>query len=165
MVGHPRVRLFDKKALKEELMSQLRATLDRSRAAHAAATEGATHSEARPENDKDTRGLELSYLARGQAQRVAELQIVLGAVSEMRLRPFLRTDAISVGALVRVEEDGSIQDLLFAEHGGGVVLSGDVHVVTPNSPLGRALLGRHEGDEVEVRLPGRVRVLSVSSIS
>ena len=53
---------------------------------HAAATEGATHSEARPENDKDTRGLELSYLARGQAQRVAELQIVLGAVSEMRLR-------------------------------------------------------------------------------
>ena len=86
MVGHPTVRLFDKKALKEELMSQLRATLDRSRAAHAAATEGATHSEARPENDKDTRGLELSYLACGQAQRVAELQIVLGAVSEMRLR-------------------------------------------------------------------------------
>jgi len=36
--------------------------------------EGATHEENKPENDKDTRALEQSYLARGQAQRVVELQ-------------------------------------------------------------------------------------------
>ena len=35
--------------------------------AHRATVEGATHEEAKPENDKDTRALEQSYLARGQS--------------------------------------------------------------------------------------------------
>ncbi|HEX2686728.1 MAG TPA: hypothetical protein VHN14_08920, partial [Kofleriaceae bacterium] len=58
----------DKATLKAELVAQLVAALDLAQRAHAAALEGATHAEARAENPKDTRGLEQSYLARGQAQ-------------------------------------------------------------------------------------------------
>ena len=72
-----------KAALKAELIAALTVALDTARRAHAAAIEGATHAEAKPENDKDTRGLEQSYLARGQAQRVAELEAGLADVTAL----------------------------------------------------------------------------------
>ena len=66
---YPAVPARSKITLKAVLLAQLEAALATARAAHKAAVEGATHAEARPENDKDTRGLEQSYLARGVAQR------------------------------------------------------------------------------------------------
>jgi len=55
-----------KPTLKAELLALLAADLDTLERAHRATTEGATHEEAKPENDKDTRALEQSYLARGR---------------------------------------------------------------------------------------------------
>jgi transcription elongation GreA/GreB family factor len=156
--------MIDKAVLQAELVAQLAAALEGAQRAHAAALEGATHTEARAENPKDTRGLEQSYLARGQAQRVTELEAGVAAVAGLVLRSFAPADPIALGALVTVEEDGEPQDLLLAPHGGGSVLAGGVQVVTPTSPLGRALLGRRLDDDVEVRLPGRLRTLLVVSI-
>lgn len=154
-----------KDQLRAELLAALTAALETARRAHAAAVEGATHSEARAENDKDTRGLEQSYLARGQAQRVEELTAALVAVETVPWRRFGARDAIAVTALVTVEEDGETQRLLIAPEGGGLTLGGGVQVVTPRSPLGRALLGRHVDDEVEVQLPGARRELVITAIA
>jgi len=155
----------DKPALRAELIAVLAAQLASAQAAHAAAIEGATHAEAKPENDKDTRGLEQSYLARGQAQRVAELEAAVAAVSVLALRPFAANDPVAMSALVTVEEDGGTQRFFIAPHGGGSVLAGNVQVVTPGSPLGQALLGKRIDDELELRLPGRVRELTVVEIA
>jgi transcription elongation GreA/GreB family factor len=157
----------DKAGLRAELIAQLTDALASAQRAHAAAVEGATHSEARAENPKDTRGLEQSYLARGQAQRVAELETGLAAVVALAVRRFAPADPIAVGALVWVEhaEDGAEQRLWLAPHGGGSELAGGVQVVTPSSPLGRALLGKQVGDEVELRLPGRQRTLIIVAIA
>jgi len=156
---------IDKDQLKAELIAQLGAALDAARRAHAAALEGATHTEARAENAKDTRGLEQSYLARGQAQRVSELEAGVAAVTALALRAFQPGDPVALGALVLADEDGLAQRLFVAPHGGGSVLAGGVQVVTPSSPLGRALLGRQINDDVELRLPGRVRSLLITAIS
>lgn len=150
--------------LKRELLAQLEAQLATARAAHAAATEGAISDEARPENDKDTRGLEQSYIARGQAQRVAELEAAIDAVKAMPLRAFGDGDAVAISALVVVDEDGAEHRYWLAPHGGGAALADDVSVVTPVSPLGRALLGKQAGDEVELPLAGKRRVFEITSI-
>jgi transcription elongation GreA/GreB family factor len=156
---------IDKAALKAELVAQLTAALDSAQKAHAAALEGATHTEARAENAKDTRGLEQSYLARGQAQRVAELEAGLAAVVALPLRRFAPGDPVALGALVTALEDGAIHHLFLAPHGGGSALAGGVQVVTPGSPLGRALLGKRADDEVELQLPGRLRSLHINHIA
>jgi transcription elongation GreA/GreB family factor len=153
-----------KRALREELIAALHASLATARAAHAAAVEGATHGEARAENDKDTRGLEQSYLARGQAQRVEELTVAVAAIETMAWRAFAAGDAIDLGALVTAEEDGAAQVFLLAPQGGGLTLSGGVQVVTPRSPLGRALLKARAGDDVEVQRPGGNRELAVVAV-
>lgn len=156
---------LDKTALQVELLAQLTAQLATAQAAHAAAIEGATHAEAKPENDKDTRGLEQSYLARGQAQRVAELEAAVAAVTQLKLRAFTARDPVAISAVVTVDEDGTEHRFFLVPHGGGNVLAGGIQVVTPSSPLGSALLGKRIDDEIEVRLPGKTRSLVISTVA
>jgi transcription elongation GreA/GreB family factor len=137
----------DKARLRTELLGRLEAQLATARAAHAAAIEGAIDDEARPENDKDTRGLEQSYLARGYAQRVAELEAAVAAIAAMTIANQSR---VAIGAVV-------------VALGGGVEL-GDVTVLTPTSPLGRALLGKRVDDDCEVAAGGTQRTLAITSI-
>lgn len=160
-----------KRALLAELVAALGAALEVARAAHRAALEGATHAEARAENDKDTRGLEQSYVARGQARRVEELEVELAEVGALAPRGFDDDAPIAVGALVTLEEDGDGEGdgarrvLFVAPHGGGVALDGGaVQVVTPRSPLGAALLGRRVGDETTLELRGRRRTLVIDAV-
>jgi transcription elongation GreA/GreB family factor len=152
---------MDKRALKAELVEHLSRALEQARAAHASAVEGATHAEARPENDKDTRGLEQSYLARGQAQRVAELD---GAVADVTALALRTCTAVGMGAAVTIDEDGDERAYFIAPAGGGTVLAGNVHVVTLSSPLGRALVGKRVDDEAEVELRGKKRSLVIVAI-
>ncbi len=154
-----------KTALRGELLSLLEIVLAAARAAHAAAIEGATHAEAKPENDKDTRGLEQSYLARGVAQRVVELEAAVADVTRLELRTFRADAPIAMSALVTAFEDGAERRFFLAPAGGGSELTGGVQVLTTSSPLGRALLGKRVDDEVEVVLTGKTRSLSIIGIS
>jgi hypothetical protein len=151
---------MDKHALIRELVGQLEAEIVRASESAERTRSGAVHEEARPENDKDTRALEASYLARGQAQRVVDLQLSLKQVSFMEVRPFGPEDAIGMSALVRVESELDSRWYLFAAAGGGHRLKQDAHsvdVVSPESPLGRSLAGKYRGEELSLRSGGQAR--------
>jgi transcription elongation GreA/GreB family factor len=157
--------LQSKLALKDELERLLGADLVSRESAHRAAMAAATHEEAKPENDKDTRALEQSYLARGEALRVEELRQGLAEVRAMVTRAFHAGDPVALGALVIVDENDQALILWLAPYGGGMRLGeGHIQVVTPRSPLGRALLGKKAGDDCEVLLAGRTRWLSIREI-
>ena len=156
-----------KDALREELLGRLERERDTLIAAQKATSEGMTHDDARPESDKDTRATEASYLARGQAKRAAELIADTEKVRAMRVRGFAPDDAVTVSALVEVASDAGSSKLLFvAPAGGGVSLAdGAVQVITPRSPLGRALVSRREGEIVEVERAGATEELEIVSVS
>ncbi len=130
---------------------------------------GATHEESRPENDKDTRALESTYLARGLAQRVADLTSAASMLANLAVRSFGDDDPIALSALVTVEDgDGRATHYFIAPAGGGleVVVDGvAVRIVTPESPLGRQLSGKHAGDEIEARGKAGPRVLVIEDIA
>lgn len=154
---------MDKKALREALAVRLEAELEAAEAAQRATLAGATHEEAKPENDKDTRALEQSYLARGQAQRAADLRIAVAETRAMPIRELGDEDPIALSALVTIQDEKGEQTLFLARHGGGEVIEG-VRVITAGSPLGRALLGKTAGDDVELEQGGRVRALSIQRV-
>jgi transcription elongation GreA/GreB family factor len=157
--------MSSKIGLKQELSEQLALDLDTLERAQLAVQEAATHDEAKPENDKDTRALEQSYLARGQARRVLELRGAVSRVEAMVLRGFDESQPIALGALVSIEEGDQTQTVFLAPEGGGRRLSkGSVQVVTPESPLGRALLGKFVGDECAVRVGARLRELVIAAV-
>jgi len=157
--------LSAKQDLKDELVQALTDQLEILQRAHRATLEGATHEEAKPENDKDTRALEQSYVARGQALRIDELQRELGEVLAMQLRMFGPGMPVALGALLTVHENGAVLRFFMAPHGGGTLLAGrTVQVVTPKSPLGRALLGKTAGELCETLVGGRARELDLSEV-
>jgi transcription elongation GreA/GreB family factor len=149
------VASIDKTALVTAVRDALATDLASMRKAVGDTRAAATHEEAKPENDKDTRALELSYLARGQAARVVELQQAEEKVGRMVVRSFDADGArIALTALVAVEIDGARQLYFVAPYGGGLrvrIATGagdaDVLVVTPESPVGKQLLGKIVGDE------------------
>jgi len=107
----------DKREILKLLLLHVSADLHTMSAAQRAVVDGATHEENKPENDKDTRALEQSYLARGQAQRVVELQSAVNQLKAMELRDFSRGVAIALGALVAVEDDQRDSALLLGAGG------------------------------------------------
>jgi transcription elongation GreA/GreB family factor len=155
--------LVDKCGMKQELVgalvTKLQGELETMRRAARDAREAATHEEAKPENDKDTRALEASYLAGGQAARVRDLEAAIKVVAGMKLLELDPGKSIVLSAVVTLEDENKVRATFFvAPFGGGTMLkaalgasSTSVQVVTPPSPLGRALLGRTEGEVIEVR--------------
>jgi transcription elongation GreA/GreB family factor len=154
-----------KQTLKDGLVRAIEEQLDAAERAHRTTIEATTHEEAKPENDKDTRALEQSYVARGQAKRVEELRASLALVQRMPVDPLGEDAPIAVGALVVVEERERKMLLYLAVSGGGMILHDNVQVVTPQSGLGRALLGKRVGDDCEAHIAGRVRELSLIQVA
>lgn len=143
---------------KEDVLQKIIATLHAdlalltraAKTAHAAAT----HAECLPDNKYDTTALEASYVAQGQANRAQDICRALESYRTLRLRPFNAETPIRLTALVTIEaEDGSCRKVFLGPDAGGMklIVSGDeCIVITPESTLGSALLGKICGDEVEI---------------
>ena len=82
----------------------------------------------------------------------------------MTLRPYGDDDMIAAGAIVEASAGDTQHRYFVAPGGAGEILTGGIQVVTPRSPLGRALCGRRPGDETEVQLPAGRRTLEVTSV-
>ena len=155
---------INKAALRKELLAIVEKALESARASHAAAIEGATHPEARAENDKDTRGLEQSYLARGVAQRVLDLENAVAELTAMKLRVFADGDPVAISAVVTVDEGETQTRYFVAPAGGGSVIGDDIHVITPQAPIGKALVGRRVDEELELKIAGKTRELTIVTL-
>lgn len=167
--GAEALTLEDKHALMSRLVAAVEAQLASMVQAHQATQRGLTHAEARPENDKDTRAIEGSYLARGLAERVARLEGGLATLRALRPRRFEDEEPAALGAVVAVqdEDSGERTRYLLVPAGAGQQLSflGSVYqAVTTASPLGAALLGKYADEDVELRTPQGVRTLVVTAI-
>jgi transcription elongation GreA/GreB family factor len=135
--------------------------------AGAAAREGATPAEKR----EDARvAIEYGGLARGQMQRAERVRGELSTLDGFRPTALGQNARVSMGAIVEVEsETGEGRTFFLAPAGAGVELTmpggdGYLSVVTPSSPIGRAVLGRRLGDAVEVVVAGEPREWTITYI-
>ncbi len=167
-VSSPLPLIVKKQDVIQKILDHLSDELDLyTRAARAAFAE-ATDEQSRSENKYDTRGLEASYLARGQARQVAEVEESLRQFKALGARVFGPHDAAAVGALVELEGRGGRAFYLLGPRAGGteVVVDGhEVLVLTPESPLGAQLMGRCAGERIKITLAGVRQDHRVASIS
>ena len=136
------------------------------RAAQFSRTE-ATHESNKAENKYDTRGLEASYLARGQSKQAAELEAALAEFEKLGLRKFAADDAITVGALVAVEVGGETNVYFLGPRAGGTEIEHDrkeILVITPQSPLGEQLMGKRQGEKLPLTFGGSKQTAKILSV-
>lgn len=152
--------MTDKLLLQQQVLERLSQDLLQAEQAARVAHDTATHEENIAENKYDTLGLEAAYLATGQARRAQALREAMAAWRQFRPPAYAAAQGIQLGALVcLVDADEQQQWLFLGPTGGGISLpSGEqrVQVITREAPLGRALLGKVEGDEVVLQI-GAVR--------
>lgn len=157
---------MNKQTVHQLILDKLKIDLDIAERAAQTAYETATHEENIAENKYDTLGLEASYLAAGQARRVEEIRQALALCQNLTLRPYDARRGIQVGTLIALEdEDGREQWLFLGPDAAGlkIALVGQpITVITPRSPLGRGLLGKFEGDEVEIVVAGARQQFAVT---
>jgi len=148
--------MIDKFLLKQTVLQRLEDSLRQAEQAARAAHETATHEENIAENKYDTLGLEAAYLATGQQRRAEAIVQALGAWRAFMPRDHDEGLGIQLGALVTLADArGGLQTVFLGPTGGSMSLdlgTGTVQVISRESPLGMALLGKGEGDEVS--LPG-----------
>lgn len=130
-------------ALEAELARQTHAALD--------ARDESISEESRAENKYDTHAQEAAYLAEGQARLATELTAALAAWRALRF-PEPGHDRAQLGSLVTLSAGKREDLLLLGPTNGGLLIPSptdparEITVVTPGSPIGRALLGRAVGD-------------------
>lgn len=152
---------MDKLLLQRLVLERLAEDLLQAEQGARTAHETATHEENIAENKYDTLGLEASYLATGQARRAEAIRQAIGQWQQFRPRAYDAGQGIQLGALVRLghaDDDEKQQQLLLflGPDGGSMKLALEdgqfVQVISGAAPLGRALLGKHEGDELSIQV-------------
>jgi transcription elongation GreA/GreB family factor len=148
----------NKAALVKKIIAQLAGELETySNAARAAHAE-ATHEQSKAENKYDTRGLEASYLARGQSRQAAETVQALQQFQALVVRDFGPKDPIDVTAFVELETRGERSFYFIGPRAGGTEIlheKKDVLVITPQSPLGQRLVGQKQGAHLQIDVAGK----------
>ena len=154
--------------LVERLEASARTALSARDAAAAEARDGATPDEKR----EDARAAhQLASLGRAQQRRAQLALAEVDSLAGFRPPPLPSTGAVGVGAIVEIEDadSGEGRTFFLAPVGAGITLTGpggDGHlsVVTPASPIGRAVLGRRVGDVVDVAVEGDLREWEITFV-
>ena len=151
------------KKITEKLVSELEVYF---RAAQFSRTE-ATHEQSKAESKYDTRGLEASYLARGQSKQAAELEAAIAEFEKLGARKFAEGDVIAVGALVELEHGGESSIYFLGPRAGGTEVLHDkkeILVITPQSPLGEQLMGKKSGDQPQLTFGGAKQAAKILKV-
>lgn len=158
---------MNKQAILKKIIAKLVGELDLYvRAAQFSRAE-ATHESNKAENKYDTRGLEASYLARGQSKQLAELEAAIVEFKKLGVKKFGAGDAIAVGALVELATNGESSFYFIGPRAGGTEVIHDkqeILVITPQSPLGEQLVGKMAGDEPQLKLGGENRAAKIVGV-
>lgn len=144
---------MDKTEVVAALRAQLAAELAAVERVAAMARDEVSSAETKQEGKYDTRATEASYLARGQAWRVAELRRLHAWFAVYDPDRF-QSEQVAIGSLVHLEGPRSGWVFLAPIGGLQATLNGaSVRLISPRAPLGRAMAGLEADDVFEVKSP------------
>ncbi|MEN7972978.1 MAG: hypothetical protein ABFR47_03995 [Verrucomicrobiota bacterium] len=141
-----------KRIVLDAVIKELEQELERRQGASTNASKSAMHSAPGAEKQRDTTGLEAAYLAHGHSMQSTTLARQIEELKALGIEDFSGQE-IDEGALVEVELDGDADLYFLLRCGGGTEVAVDgrlVTVITPDSPLGGALMGNVEAGFVSL---------------
>ncbi len=135
-----------------KLSKEHQQAIDAANDAHAAAVDDQSVAE----TQYDTLAIEASYLAEGQSKRVIEFEHAIDAYKKLNIVEFNDESYIALGALVQLSADAETNHWFFiGPAAGGFRCQLDqknITVITPQSPMGIALLGKQPDDDIAIML-------------
>lgn len=143
--------MLDKTTLIDKVIEAISNSLANAEEAATQAKNLATDEQSKAETQYDTVAIEAAFLAQGQSERTAELQLELEYWQRLKQQKANYNNLIP-GALFCIEsEQGERKTYFLAEVSGGqkVTIDGETtYVITPSSPLGAVCLEKELEDEL-----------------
>ncbi|WP_019026473.1 GreA/GreB family elongation factor [Colwellia piezophila] len=134
------------------LTQELQQAIDAANDAHAAAIDDQSVAE----TQYDTLAIEASYLAEGLSRRVAEFQQSIEAYKALDIIEFNSNSHITLGALVQLSADFKTHHWFFIGPAAGgfrcQLAEQNITIITPQSPMGTALIGKQQDDDITIML-------------
>lgn len=156
---------LDKSLVVTALRAEIESELAGVESMAAMARDEATSAETKAEGKYDTRATEASYLARGQAWRIAELRKLSAWLATERACAPLANPVVQVAALVSVEGARSEWVYVAPIGGGKATVEGcTINIISLASPLGSAMEGLEDGDAFEVQTPNGMRDYEITAL-
>jgi len=159
------IKHIDKEAILALIIQQLESDISISAQAVKMARDTATHKDCLGSSKYETMGLEASYLAQGQGTRLLELERSLAYFKQLTLQA---SKSIELGAYITLnDEDDKQTNLWMAADAGGLKIQyhqQSITVITPKSPLGKAMLGKTMDDDFSLKIMGKENYFEVLSI-
>ncbi|TYL47800.1 GreA/GreB family elongation factor [Marinomonas sp. IMCC 4694] len=163
---------MDKKTAHHAICSALFSRFNTAKWAAHQAHEAATSKESIAENKYDTFGLEASYLAHGQSQRVLECEKDWRLFDKKTLALFAEEESIALWCLVfltALDAPSENEKAFFLSPcAGGLTLDVEgktLYLITSSSPVGQALMGKKVGDDVQLRQNGRQITYEITGVA
>ncbi|MDV7104762.1 GreA/GreB family elongation factor [Vibrio sp. TH_r3] len=160
---------MDKQSLIDVIIKKLEAIHQVAISATQSAIEAATNEETVPENKYDTLALEAAYLAHGQARRVQECEADIQRFKALSTVSFDLMSAVGLTAIIQLIDENDQENLFFmGPCAGGINVTyqnQQVTIITPEAPLGKAMLGQRVGDEVVLKIAGKQVGYEIISIT
>ncbi len=131
----------------------------------ATARDTATHKDCLGSSKYETMGLEASYLAQGQGVRLLELERSLAYFKQIRLQETTHVELDSY--IVLNDEEEKQTSFWIAADSGGLTINYQqqyITVITPQSPLGKVLMGKVVGDDFFLTIAGKEKYFNIASL-
>jgi len=129
------------------------------------ARDTATHKDCLGSSKYETMGTEASYLAKGQGERLLELRRTLAYFKQISV---CSTAYIQPTSLITLHDElGKKTTYILAAYAGGLKILYKhqyITLITPQSPLGKALIGKQTGDEIEIKHASIVRCYAIIGV-
>jgi transcription elongation GreA/GreB family factor len=153
---------MDKQDLVAQLSHQLETSARTALAARDAAAQEARDGATPDEKREDARAAhQLGSIGKVQQRRAMTARAEADALVGFKPGPLPANARVALGAIVEIEDEdtGEGRTFFLAPVGGGITLTGPggdgvLSVVTPASPIGKAVLGKKLGDVVDVTVEG-----------
>ena len=154
---------IDKSSIIDQITEQLQQELALALVAANNAHKAATDDQSVAETQYDTLAIEQSYLAEGQSRRVDEIRYAIKRLQNIPLAALQKKPQINIGSVVQLEKDIEKQQWFFlAPAAGGyrckLALPSNainIVVITPQSPIGAAMIGKVLDDEISIQIAGK----------
>lgn len=138
----------------QQVITSLRENLEVLRKAAMETHSSSTDAQSKQEGKYDMRKLEASYLAEAQVEKVVQLKGSINKLEQLPTDDLDDASPIAPGAMIIVSNDSDDLNYMMLPAGGGMSLHSqglNCIVITPDSPIGSALLGKHVGDTVDLQ--------------
>lgn len=132
----------------QQLAKELTNCIEAANNAHLAAVDDQSVAE----TQYDTLAIESAYLAEGQSRRLIELKKTIEQLTNFSFPVVNNEQPIKLGALIQFEDSPQNHWLLMSPTAGGykvMLAESTITLVTPQSPLGKAILNKYLDDDVQ----------------